>query len=127
MNTVKIVKTYIFTTLFCIVFNYVYSLFGHGVTSPFMSYAYAFSLVLGVGGFILVGQLHLENRMAFNLYNAGIATLTVGSLLRGIIDIAGADTIYPVYYFVVGAGLAVVGGLLYVIQWQAGLADSLTI
>ena len=126
MNTVKIVKTYIFTTLFCIVFNYVYSLFGHGVTSPFMSYAYAFSLVLGVGGFILVGQLHLENRMAFNLYNAGIATLTVGSLLRGIIDIAGADTIYPVYYFVVGAGLAVVGGLLYVFQWQASLADSLT-
>ena len=126
MNTVKIVKTYIFTTLFCIVFNTVYSLFGHGVTSPFMSYAYAFSLVLGVGGFILVGQLHLENRMAFNLYNAGIATLTVGSLLRGIIDIAGADTIYPVYYFVVGAGLAVVGGLLYVFQWQASLADSLT-
>ncbi|MCB8975864.1 MAG: hypothetical protein H6657_00355 [Ardenticatenaceae bacterium] len=126
MNTVKIVKTYIFTTLFCIVFNTVYSLFGHGVTSPFMSYAYAFSLVLGVGGFILVGQLHLENRVAFNLYNAGIATLTVGSLLRGIIDIAGADTIYPVYYFVVGAGLAVVGGLLYVFQWQASLADSLT-
>lgn len=116
MNTVK---TYIFATLFCIVFNTVYSLFGHGVTSPFMSYAYVFSLVLGVGGFILVGQLHLENRVAFNLYNAGIATLTVGSLLRGIIDIAGADTIYPVYYFVVGAGLVAVGGVMYFFQWQA--------
>lgn len=115
----KTVKTYIFTTLFCIVFNTVYSLFGHGVTSPFMSYAYAFSLVLGVGGFILVDQLHLENRVAFNLYNAGIATLTVGSLLRGIIDIAGADTIYPVYYFVVGAGLVAVGGVMYFFQWQA--------
>ena len=115
MNT-KTVKIYVFTTLFCIAFNYVYSLFGHGVSSPFMSYAFVFSLVLGVAGFTVLGRLHLENRVAFNLYNAGIAALTVGSILRGIIDIAGADTTYPVYYFFVGTVLVAVGGLMYVYQ-----------
>jgi hypothetical protein len=118
MNTKTTVKIYVFTILFCIVFNYIYSLFGHGVSSPFMSYAFIFSLVLGVVGFIVLGQLNLHNRIAYNLYNAGIATLTVGSILRGIIDIAGADTTYPVYYFLIGAVLVVIGGLMYLYQWN---------
>jgi hypothetical protein len=116
MNT-KAIKIYGFTTLFCIAFAYIYSLFSHGVSSPFMSYAFVFSLVLGVGGFAVVGRLHLKNRTAFNLYNAGIATLTVGSILKGIIDIAGADTIYPVWYFGVGTALVASGGLIYLYQW----------
>lgn len=117
MNTKITVKIYVFTTLFCIAFNYIYSLFGHGVSSPFMSYAFVFSLVLGVVGFVGIGRLNLDNRVAFNLYNAGIATLTVGSILRGIIDIAGADTTYPIYYFCVGTILVATGGLLYFYQW----------
>ncbi len=117
MSARKTAVVYLFATLFCIVLNYVYSLFGHGVSSPFMSYAFVFSLVLGVVGFLLLDRLNLNNRVAFNLYNAGIATLTVGSILRGIIDIAGADTVYPVYYFYVGAILVVVGALIYFYQW----------
>ena len=117
MNTKTTVKIYMLTTLFCIAFNYLYSLFGHGVSSPYMSYAFVFSLVLGIVGFIVFGWLNLENRIAFNLYNAGIATLTVGSILRGIIDIAGADTIYPAYYFLVGTAFVAIGGLMVVYQW----------
>ena len=117
MNTKTTVKIYAFSTLFCIALNYIYSLFGHGVSSPYMSYAFVFSLVLGIVGFIVFGWLNLENRIAFNLYNAGIATLTVGSILRGIIDIAGADTTYPVFYFLVGTVLVAIGGLMYFYQW----------
>ena len=118
MNTTRTVKIYVLATLFCLGFGFVYSLFGHGVTSPFMSYAFVFSLVLGVGGFIVIGRLNLDNRIAFNLYNAGIVTLTVGSILRGIVDIAGADTVFPMYYFLVGTALVAVGGLMYVYQWM---------
>jgi hypothetical protein len=117
MNTKTTVKIYVFTTLFCIAFNYIYSLFGHGVSSPFMSYAFVFSLVLGVVGFAVFGRLNLDNRIAFNLYNAGIATLTVGSILQGIIDIAGADTTYPVWYFAVGTVFVASGGLMVLYQW----------
>jgi hypothetical protein len=118
MNTKINTKIYVFTTLFCIVFNYIYSLFSHDVSSPFMSYAFIFSLVLGVVGFIVIGLLNLDNRVAFNLYNAGIATLTVGSILRGIIDIAGADTTYPIYYFLVGTVFVGIGGLIYLYKWM---------
>jgi hypothetical protein len=117
VNTKKTVKIYVFTTVFCIALSYIYSLFSHGVSSPFMGYAFAFSLVLGVVGFAVFGRLNLHNRAAFNLYNAGIATLTVGSILRGIIDIAGADTTYPIYYFFVGTVLVAIGGLGYLYEW----------
>jgi len=117
MNTKTTVKVYGFTTLFCIALNHIYSLFGHGVSSSFMSYAFVFSLMLGVVGFMVFGRLNLDNRIAFNLYNAGIATLTVGSILRGIIDIAGADTTYPVFYFFVGTVFVAIGGLIYFYQW----------
>ena len=110
-------RIYLFTTLFCIAFNYIYSLFGHGVSSPFMSYAFVFSLVLGIVGFTVFGWLDLYNRIVFSLYNAGIATLTVGSILRGIIDIAGADTTYPVFYFLVGTVFVAIGGLMVFYQW----------
>lgn len=117
LKTKKTVITYLVITLFCIAFNYLYSIFGHGVSSPFMSYAFVFSLILGVVGFVIIGRLNLENRIAFNLYNAGIATLTVGSLLRGILDIAGADSAYPIYYFVVGTLFVLIGSLLFFYQW----------
>ena len=117
MNTKRTVKVYVFTTLSCIAFSHIYSLFSHGVSSPFMSYAFVFSLVLGVVGFTVFGQPDSDNRTAFSLYNAGIATLTVGSILRGIIDIAGADTTYPVFYFLVGTVLVAIGGLMYFYQW----------
>ena len=113
MNTRATVLLYGLATLFCIAFNAVYGVFGHGVSSPFMTYAFSFCLVLGVGGFLVLGRLKLADRIAFNLYNAGIVTLTVGSLLRGVLDIAGADAPYPAYYFVVGALLTVTGALLY--------------
>ena len=115
-NTKTPVTTYGITTVFLIGFNYLYSLYGHGVSSPFMSYAFVYSLVLGVVGFTVIGRLNLENRTAFNLYNAGIATLIVGSILRGIFDIAGADSSFPVYYFVVGTALVMIGGFIYFYQ-----------
>jgi prolipoprotein diacylglyceryltransferase len=33
-------------------------------------------------------------RLFFNIYNSGIATLTFGSFIKGILELAGADSIY---------------------------------
>ena len=37
-----------------------------------------------------------------NIYNSGIAILTVGSLLYGILEIAGISSVYIKYYSIVG-------------------------
>lgn len=40
--------TYICVTLFCLVFYLIYNIFSHGVHSPYMTYLFAWPLVLGV-------------------------------------------------------------------------------
>ncbi|GFZ30820.1 hypothetical protein CSC2_13460 [Clostridium zeae] len=50
-------------------------------------------------------------RLTCNLYNSGIATLTFGSFLKGVIQIAGASSPYIVFYYVVGS-LFVAAGLI---------------
>ena len=43
--------------------------------------------------------------------NYGIATLVVGSFIKGVFEIAGTDSIYLVYYFYLGIILASIGFL----------------
>lgn len=118
MNAKKMKILYLSTTLFCLLFNYGYSFFGHGVSSPFMKFSFIYSLVLGVGGFTLIAWQNLSNRLASQLFNAGIATLTIGSILKGVIQIAGADTIYPTFYFIVGSLFIVIGMCLFILEWN---------
>ena len=101
----KTIIIYIVTTLFCILFNYVYSLFSHNVSSTYMQYAFVYSLIGGVGFYSILSLLKIYNRIAYNLYNAAIATLTFGSIFQGIVDISGSDVTYSNNYFILGTAL----------------------
>ena len=111
LDTKKILKksiiVYVFVTIFCIIFNYIYSLFSHGISSAHMTYVFMLPLVLGVFAFYFCYRKNLYDRVAFNLYNAGIATLIVGCILKGILYIAGADNTYYNFYFLLGFILVV--------------------
>jgi len=100
---------YMGATLFCIVFSQVYGLFSHGVTSLFMSGLFVPPLFGGLveGALLLFLRLRFR-RSADNLFHAGIGTLTVGSLLQGIFEIAGTGSPY-IYVFPVAGGLLLAG------------------
>ena len=102
----KTIIIYFFTTIFTIVFDRIYALFSHGVSSLSMNLMFLYPLLGGVVVYYILGYL-LKNKknsmiISFNLYNSGIAILTVGSLLRGIMDIAGTSSQYIKYYFIIG-------------------------
>ncbi len=101
----KTVIVYIGTTLFCVLFNYIYSLFSHNVSSAYMQYAFMYSLIGGIGFYSILSLLKIYNRIAYNLYNAAIATLTFGSIFQGIVDISGSDVTYSNNYFILGTAL----------------------
>ncbi|MGQ7394549.1 hypothetical protein ACTGYH_01895 [Streptococcus suis] len=44
------------------------------------------------------------SRTAYNLWNSGIATITAGFLLRGIINLSGRSTSLDQPYWYIGAG-----------------------
>ena len=90
------------TALFVALFGAIYEHFSHEVYSYSMIYAFAIPLVLGVLPYLIMalkdkGQ---PGRTFLNLWNAGIITLTVGSLFKGVLDIYGTTnrllTVYPI-------------------------------
>ena len=108
---------YLFFTLFCVLFGAVYERYSHGVYSYDMIYAFAFPLFGGSLPFSILSILQVKRypgQVSCNLYHSGIATLTVGSIVRGILDIYGTTNALSDYYRVVGSILVVSGIVLYI-------------
>lgn len=90
-------------TLFFAFFGAVYEAFGHGVYSYFMIYAFTFPLLMGV----LPAVMQLIRGKAFDrvflfFWTAAIASFSVGSVFRGVLDIYGTTNSLVVVYPVVG-------------------------
>lgn len=98
----KTAYVYLLISLFCALFGAVYELFSHEVYSFYMIYAFMFPLAGGVLPFLLMGMEKLfinPSTVSCNLYHAGIATLTVASILSGIVEIYGTtNTLIGIYW-----------------------------
>ena len=85
---------------FLAIFGAVYELFSHGVVSYYMVFAFAVPLLLGA---LPNGVLLLSGKSAdgvfLRLWDAAIAALSVGSVLRGVLEIYGTTNsllgVYP--------------------------------
>lgn len=89
---------------FLFIFSRIYESLSYGEVSVFMHYMFCATLV---GGIVLLGLLQIKpnlSRMTYNLWNSGIATITAGCLLRGIINLSGRSTTLDQPCWYVGAG-----------------------
>jgi len=111
----KISFIYLLIAIFCALFGIIYEQFSHGVYSGYMIFAFAFPLVGGTFPFAILSLfVHglLPGRLSRFLYNAGIAALTVGSMMKGILEIYGTtNDLLKIYQFAgfgfVGTGLMI--------------------
>lgn len=114
-QAVKTWAAYLLLSAFCILFDRVYALYGHGVSSPFMSLMFLYPLLMGFVPFAALCFLFREfaqarhYRFYYNAYNSGIASITVASLLNGIFEIAGTDSPYVVLLTLTGWAMAIFG------------------
>ena len=115
----KTMLVYLAVSAFCIVFDRVYALFGHGVYSASMSLMFLYPLVGGALPFMLLWQFAPRGdsvrhyRLYYNCYNSGLAALTVQSLLSGIFEIAGTASRYLMFFVVCGWAMTAAGLVLY--------------
>lgn len=106
-STTKFSRTfisYLAMAAFLFIFSLIYESLSYGEVSVFMHYMFCATLV---GGILLLGLLQVKpnlSRMTYNLWNSGIATITAGCLLRGIINLSGRSTTLDQPYWYVGAG-----------------------
>ena len=103
-------------SVFCLIFYLIYNQFSHGVQSAYMTYLFAWPLVLG---FLTCAALYIISRLrkstirissiSDDAYCSGVAALTVSSLLRGIFEIAGTASIYQTWLTYAGLTLIIIG------------------
>ena len=96
---------------FLAVFGGIYELFSHGVYSGWMIFAFAVPLLLGAPLYALL--LHFgkaPGRVFLNLWNAGVACLSVGSVFQGVLAIYGTTNSLILVYPIAG-GILMLPGL----------------
>lgn len=98
---------YVLAVCAAALFGGVYEVFSHGVWSAYMVYAFAFPLVLGVLPFswLALHRKPLPSRWCCQLHHAGTATLTVGSIMEGVLAIYGTTNQLTLAYWIVGLTL----------------------
>ena len=105
----KMVKVYIIATIFCFIFSFVYLKLSYGVVSYYMKYLSLIPLILGVLAHFILSKLNLKySRISYNLYNASIFTMIVGSAVQGILEICGGHSFYTKLYLIVGIILVII-------------------
>lgn len=111
----KTAFVYLLISLFCALFGAVYEVFSHEVYSFYMLYAFAFPLAGGTFPFLAISlfRKRYPEIVARNVYHSGIATLTVGSIIRGVLEIYGTTNRLTGLYWSVGFILLVVGIIFY--------------
>lgn len=83
---------YLGVSIFVAVFGIIYEMFSHNVYSIYMEFAFVIPLVLGLVPYTLFyffnKSMH-PSEIVSDLYNAGVTTLIVASLYKGVLDIYG--------------------------------------
>lgn len=98
----KYLKVWLSITLFCILFSTIYELFSFGVISYNMILMFLYPLLLGA-----IPSLIFKQNVG-RLYNDGVLLLAGASLLRGVFEIYGTTSPYPLVITVMGIILIVV-------------------
>ena len=111
----KTAFVYLLISLFCALFGAVYEMFSHGVYSFYMLYAFAFPLAGGTLPFFAISlfQKRYPETVTRNIYHSGIATLTVGSIIQGVLEIYGTTNRLAGIYWLVGVILLLAGIMFY--------------
>ncbi len=119
--TRKTVLVYIILTAAAVLVNRIYAYFGHGVHSNKMTYMFLYPLIGGALYYLAIGSVFSKTnrlwgyRLFYNMHNTGIATLTAGSFLNGILEIAGTGSEYVKWFYLIG-WLFVGSGLILLIS-----------
>lgn len=110
---------YICISLFCGLFSAIYEHFSHEVYSDFMVYLFLYPLIGGALPYTVIGltkRLKSPSPESARIYNSGLAALTLGSCIKGVLDIYGTSSVYVSVYWMAGVLLVATGSTIYLYQ-----------
>ena len=110
-NCFDAARLYVLAAVNAAVLSAVYEHFSFGVYSPFMIFAFAVPLLIGALPFLMLGRALKKTgstvpALVCKFWHAAVATLTVGFLFRGVLDIYGTSSPLASVYWIASAMLA---------------------
>ncbi len=102
----RVSMKYFLSAAIALVFALIYEYFSHGVYSMSMLLAFLYPFIGGIIYIFLAVNLDSVRkafRIASNLFMAGIATLTVGGLFTGVLEIYGTTNKLMIVYKLLGS------------------------
>lgn len=102
-TSVKRALRYTLAAAVCAAFGLIYEHFSFGVWSDFMGFAFLIPLLLGALPALLTRREPTE--IAAQLYGGFVLTLTLGSLVRGALDIYGTTNGKLIAYPILAGGM----------------------
>jgi len=109
---------YLAATAFCGFFSSVYGKYSHGVSSDYMVFLCLIPLIFGVLPYTALYCFNIKapNNILRQIYNCGVATISVGSCLAGVFEIYGSGCVYVPFYFYIGVFLMAASVIAYLIK-----------
>lgn len=102
----KTAVVYVLITVFFFIFSRIYEHFSFGETSVYMHYLFGVPLIGGMVLLIFQKMIPNLSRLSLNLWNSAVATIAMGVLFRGIVNLSGRSTTMDLPYWYMGIGLA---------------------
>lgn len=105
-------------TAACAIFGGIYENFSHGVYSNYMVYAFMIPLMLSVFPSLLLllnAKIEIPETVRI-LWNCAVATLTVGCIFKGVLEIYGTTNRLMIVYPTVTAGLSAAALAVWIIE-----------
>ncbi|MCD8003972.1 MAG: hypothetical protein LUG88_08730 [Clostridia bacterium] len=106
---------YLGISLFVFIFSRVYYIYSHNVHSPYMTFAFAVTLILGALPCFAAAQLRGRFHVGYyaaRIYHSGVAAVTVSVILRGVFEIAGTSSVYQTYLTAAGIIMLAAGAVM---------------
>jgi len=119
MNLIHVRRNYALCALGTLLFSAVYEVFSHGVMSNRMIFAFLIPLLGGaaVFGLLRIAPWQLRpGKISASLYHSALATLTVGCLFAGMMEIYGTTSHFSAWYGAAGAILLLSAVTAYLIE-----------
>ena len=109
---------YLLFSIFCAIFGAVYEWFSHEVYAYSMLYAFMIPLIGGALPTLLLirAQKTPPVQLESEIYRCGIITITVGTLVRGVLIIYGTSSPLCSIYPIVGLTFCALGVIIYGIR-----------
>lgn len=120
MSTSVTKVRYLNISLGTLIFSLIYELFSHHVYSKYMLFAFLIPLILGYFKDIIMCNFKLKKSTSMNesVHLSGIMTLTIGSILMGVLEIFGTTNKLICVYLYTGLFLLTISLLLYILNYS---------